>query len=115
MRYAQALIAQTEQIAVCSRHHSPEQQPCRGVRRGPLYSWMSSPTYPASPNMIDTTDAQGRFQRPRPGGARPVLAASNSQQGEVSPKYDFSQYADGWPASGYKFAQRTSTKSTLRE
>ena len=29
LRYAQALIAQTAQIAVCNRHHTLEQQLCR--------------------------------------------------------------------------------------
>jgi CRP-like cAMP-binding protein len=29
LRHTQALIAQMSQIAVCNRHHSPEQQICR--------------------------------------------------------------------------------------
>jgi CRP-like cAMP-binding protein len=31
LRYAQALIAQTGQVAVCNRHHSLEQQMCRWI------------------------------------------------------------------------------------
>jgi CRP-like cAMP-binding protein len=70
LRYAQALLTQTAQIAVCNRHHSVEQQLCRWLLLSldRLPSDEMSMTHEAIANMLGVrregvTEAAGHLQR----------------------------------------------------
>ena len=70
LRYTQALIAQTGQIAVCNRHHSLEQQLCRWILSSldRLHSNELTMTQELIANMLGVrregvTDAAGKLQK----------------------------------------------------